>query len=156
MAKAKVNKQKNNKKQYIFAVGRRKEAVARVRLYQPSNGAVDIFGQQYQKGDVVINGKPYGVYFSYLAYKPYFKKFFDATSTLDKFLFSVKVEGGGKRGQIGAVLMGMARTLDKYNRDEYRSILKKHGYLTSDARVRERRKVGMGGKARRKRQSPKR
>lgn len=73
-----------------------------------------------------------------------------------KFIFTIKVVGGGVNGQLDAMIHGMARALDKQDSDTYHDILKEGGYLTRDARVRERRKVGTGGKARRKKQSPKR
>ena len=64
--------------------------------------------------------------------------------------------GGGKKGQLGAVTHGMARAFDKLDREKFRPELKKAGLLTRDSRTRERRKIGTGGKARRKKQSPKR
>jgi len=69
---------------------------------------------------------------------------------------SVNVTGGGVMGQLDAVTHGIARALAKVDKEEFRPVLKKAGLLTRDSRIRERRKVGMGGKARRKKQSPKR
>jgi len=68
----------------------------------------------------------------------------------------VKVVGGGPNGQLEAIIHGIARALSSFDREKYRAVLKKAGFLTRDPRERERRKAGMGGKARRKRQSPKR
>ncbi|MEK7526737.1 MAG: 30S ribosomal protein S9, partial [Patescibacteria group bacterium] len=62
----------------------------------------------------------------------------------------------GRVGQLGATILGIARTIEKMNSEKYRPALKKAGLLTRDDRTRERRKVGTGGKARRKKQSPKR
>lgn len=146
----------SSKNAYIFAVGRRKEAVARVRLYDVVNKKIELFGEEYQKGDVIVNGKPFATYFRFAAYSPLFKDFFETTGVRDKFVYSIKVEGGGIRGQLDAAILGMARTLDKLDSKTYRPLLKSKKYLTRDARIRERRKVGMGGKARRKKQSPKR
>jgi len=73
-----------------------------------------------------------------------------------KYYVTVKVVGGGKNGQLDAVVHGIARAFDKADREKFRPPLKRAGLLTRDARVRERRKVGTGGKARRKKQSPKR
>lgn len=150
---AKVKPTKIQPKNYVFAVGRRREAVARVRLYDRTS---DINGTEYQKGDVLINGVPFGTYFNFSAYTPYFKRFFDATNALSDYIYSAKVVGGGKKGQLEAVFHGIARALDKIDSEKYHSLLREAGYLTRDARIRERRKVGMGGKARRKKQSPKR
>lgn len=147
---------KLQKRNYIFAVGRRREAVARVRLYEPSGGKMQISNVDYHKGDVIVNDLPYGTYFGYFAYIPYFKDFFDLTKALDKYFFSIRVAGGGKRGQVDAILQGMARALDIADSEKYRDLLKEKGYFSRDPRTRERRKVGMGGKARRKKQSPKR
>ena len=143
-------------KPYIHAVGRRREAIARVRLYKPQNSVVTINGKEYHKGDVVVNGKSISSYFNFKSYAFFFAEFFELTHVLEKFVISIKAEGGGIKGQFGAMLLGISRALDKYDRETYHSLLKQKGYLTRDPRTRERRKVGMGGKARRKKQSPKR
>lgn len=148
---------KQVKKPYIAAVGRRKEAVARVRLYNLAKGEeAEVFGEKYKAGDTIVNGKVIGEYFNFHGYVPQYKRIFDDTKTLGKFLISAKVEGGGLAGQIDAVVHGIARVLDKFDKEAYHGILRTNGYLTRDPRVRERRKVGTGGKARRKKQSPKR
>ncbi len=141
------------KKAYVFAVGRRRSAVARVRLYDHS---LQIEGQEYKKGDVIVNNKLIADYFRFVGYKPEYNKIFRDTDSDDKFVFSIRVTGGGLSGQLDAVVFGVARALEKFDKEKYRPVLKSKGYLTRDARVRERRKVGMGGKARRKKQSPKR
>jgi small subunit ribosomal protein S9 len=146
---------KTGNKQFISAVGRRRSAVARVRLY--SQGAkVQVSGLELKKGDVVVNGKPISEYFKFFAYGPSYNKLLLDTQTSGKHTFTIKVTGGGPSGQLDAVVLGMARALDKLDRDKFHSTLRSNGYLTRDPRVRERRKVGMGGKARRKKQSPKR
>jgi len=153
--KEKKNKKspEGSKKPYLFAVGRRREAVARVRLYDHS---VQIAGQEYKKGDVIVNNKLVSEYFRFLAYKTEYNRIFRDTDSDGKFVFSVRVRGGGLSGQLDAVVFGIARVLQKYDKEKYRPVLKAKGYLTRDARIRERRKVGMGGKSRRKKQSPKR
>lgn len=139
--------EKKNKKQvksdYIYAVGRRKKAIARVRLYA-------------KKGVIIVNEKPIEEYFPGLINKDLYIKPFKLLDVMDKFSATVKVYGSGKAAQLGAVVHGIARALAEYNEDGYRGQLKKHGLLTRDPRKRERRKVGTGGKARRKKQSPKR
>jgi small subunit ribosomal protein S9 len=156
VTRTKTQQAKTVKQPYVYATGRRREAVARVRLYDPSKGKIELKGQEYQKGDVVVNEMPFGSYFNFISYTPYFKNFFDKTGALEKFFFSVKVVGGGKKGQLEAMIHGLARVLEKYDAPAYRAMLKEEGYLTRDARTRERRKVGTGGKARRQKQSPKR
>lgn len=139
---------------YIYAVGRRREAVARVRIYQGKTATA--FGNEYKSGDIIVNGKPVGEYFRIKTFIPVYKKIFEVTDTLGKFVVTAKVEGGGLAGQLDAMLHGVARALDRIDTDKYHSVLKENGYLTRDARTRERRKVGTGGKARRQKQSPKR
>ena len=126
----------------IITVGRRKEAVARVRI---TKGA----------GAIVINGKPIGEYFSGVVFEKYYSKPFELTKTSGKYAVSVKVQGGGQKSQLDAVIHGISRALSKVS-PEFRTSLKKAGLLTRDARVKERRKYGLAGKARAKKQSPKR
>lgn len=148
-------KNTSNKKDYIFAVGRRREAVARVRMFT-SQAKVKAFGKEYKKGDIAVNGQDVYEYFRFKYHKPKIQKLLLDTGIEGKFTFTVKVEGGGESGQIDAMIHGIARALDKLDTEKYRPQLKPEGYLTRDPRVRERRKVGTGGKARRKKQSPKR
>lgn len=146
---------KNTKRPYVFAVGRRKEAVARVRLFA-NGGKVEIGGKEYEKGDIVVNNKPISEYFRFQSYTPKYMQLLNTADAYGKFIFSVRVSGGGLAGQLDAIILGMARVLNTFDKEKYRPVLKKKGYFTRDARIRERRKVGMGGKARRKKQSPKR
>lgn len=135
------NKQK--KMDYVYAVGRRKTATARVRLY-------------LKKGDLLVNGKAAGEYFPGDTASVKYMKPLKLTNTDGKFSFSAKVEGSGKSAQLGAVVHGLARALANHDTEAYRPVLKQEGFLTRDPRMKESRKVGTGGKARRKKQSPKR
>lgn len=144
-----LEEKKIPQKEYVFAVGRRREAVARVRIYTQPNGA-------FEKGKIVVNGKTVEEYFPGKVAQALYTEPFRATNTLNKFGVSVKVEGGGKKGQLGAMIHGISRALEQFDREKLRPILKKKGFLTRDPRAKERRKVGTGGKARRKKQSPKR
>ena len=140
----KNSKSKTSKsKKYIFAVGRRKTAVARVRLFSG-------------KGQMTVNDVPIEQYFPGEVAKAVWLKPFTVTDTVEKYYATVKVEGGGRSAQLGAVVHGLARALDKENKELYHSSLKKAGFLTRDPRVKERRKPGQMGKARKKKQSPKR
>lgn len=128
---------------YIEAVGRRKVAIARVRIYEGS-------------GDFVVNGKLISDYFANVKNsQAFYMKPFELTGTKGKFAMTAKVLGSGTSAQLDAVIHGIARALVEYN-PEFRTFLKPAGYLTRDDRMKETRKIGMGGKARRKRQSPKR
>ena len=127
---------------YITAVGRRKEAMARIRVTAGN-------------GQIIINGKPIGEYFSGLVFQKIYSKPLEITKTMGKYSISVKVEGGGKVSQLGAVVHGISRALVKAE-PALKTVLKKEGFLTRDARVKERRKYGHAQKARAKKQSPKR
>ena len=133
---------KTTKKNYTFAVGRRKTAVARVRLYSG-------------RGDTLVNGLPIATYFAGVAPEVVWNEPFSVTNTVGKYWATIKVAGGGKHGQVDAVRLGISRTLVLLNAD-VKTLLRQKGLLTRDPRQRERRKIGTGGKARRKKQSPKR
>ncbi|MBU2036044.1 30S ribosomal protein S9 [Patescibacteria group bacterium] len=128
---------------YTYAVGRRRSASARIRLF-------------HGKGKNIVNEMPLEKYFPGAVNKSKWSKPFGVTETSDKYYFSAKVVGGGKQGQLDAVVHGLSKALAKVKPDKFRIPLKKVGLLTRDSRIRERRKIGMGGKARRKKQSPKR
>lgn len=123
-------------------VGRRKEAVARVRL---SGG----------NGQITVNGRPITEYFKGMILQKIYSRPFEISKTTGKYSISVKVEGGGQVSQLGAVIHGISRAIAKES-PAFRTALKREGYLTRDARVRERRKYGLAQKARAKKQSPKR
>jgi len=147
---------KTVKKNYVFAVGRRKAAVAQVRLYSSINdnfkwGVLDV-----KKGDILVNQKPIADYFSGETARFKYTEPLRVANAQNKFTFTINVRGGGPSGQLEAVVAGISNALSKADTEAFRGMLKKKGFLTRDARVRERRKVGMGGKSRRKLQSPKR
>lgn len=112
-------------------------------------------GTAISRGQIFVNNKPALEYFG-ASFERAYKEPLEITSTKDKFAVSIKVSGGGKKGQLDAAVLAIARGLDKIDREKFHSILKKKGMLTRDPRVKERRKVGMGGKSRRRKQSPKR
>lgn len=144
----------NGKKDFVFAVGRRKAAVARVRLYTSREV---VWGELVaKKGDILVNGKHITEYFPGDVAKSIYSQPFALTGGLDKFIATVNIVGGGPSGQIDALVHGLSRALSLHDTEKFRPVLKKKGLLTRDARIRQRRKVGMGGKSRRKKQSPKR
>jgi len=149
-----VKKTKNI--EYYEAVGRRKTSVARVRLYLVGKDKMaDVNGQKIKAGEIYVNKRPIEKIFLE-KYKRDFIVFpLKTTSSEDRFAISIVVKGGGKNGQLEAVVHGISRALilaDQENKPK----LKKMKLLTRDPRKRERRKVGTGGKARRAKQSPKR
>lgn len=156
MAEQVNSQEKKQKKDFIFAVGRRREAVARVRLYDSVKSNLIFDKTPVKKGDMIINGLKIEDYFSSKLMRHEYTAPLRVVNALDKFTFTIKVEGGGKSGQLDAVSHAIARALAIYDPEKFRKPLKDKGFLTRDARVRERRKVGTGGKARRAKQSPKR
>lgn len=128
---------------YTYAIGKRKSASARVRLF-------------HGKGENVVNGMPMEKYFSGEINKVTWEKPFGLTETTGKYYVTVRVFGGGMHAQLEAVALGIAKAFSLAKKEEFRPILKKAGLLTRDSRVRQRRMVGTGGKARRMKQSPKR
>ncbi|MFH0937264.1 MAG: 30S ribosomal protein S9 [Candidatus Daviesbacteria bacterium] len=127
---------------FFQSTGRRKEAVARVRVLEG-------------KSPINVNGKPINEVFGGIVYQRAYQKPFELTKTLGKYTATVKVEGGGISSQLGAIILGISKSLININ-PEYRKTLKQAGLLTRDARVKERRKYGLAHKARAKKQSPKR
>jgi len=111
---------------------------------------------QIKKGDIIINDRPIDKYFPGEIFKKLYLEPFRTTNTLDRFAVSVKIVGGGLRGQLGAFIHGVSRTLEKIDREKYRPILKKRGFMRRDPRAKERRKAGLAQSARAKKQSPKR
>lgn len=142
---------------YYEATGRRKEAVARVRLYIPGKDkTVTADGMKIKQGEIYVNKKILSDYCPALYEQKSILNPFKLTGNEGRFVVTIHVEGGGKTGQVGAIIHGIARAINEVDRDQYRAILKEEGLLTRDPRTRERRKVGRGGKARRRKQSPKR
>ena len=124
-----------------LATGRRKNAIARVRMSPGS-------------GNVEINGKDLLGYFKRETLKMDIEQPLELTETLDKFDITARVIGGGLSGQAGAVRLGIARALLNYSED-YRQTLRQGGLLTRDPREKERKKYGLA-KARKRFQFSKR
>lgn len=147
---------KSQKKDFIFAVGRRREAVARVRLYSSIKDGLAWKDTAIKKGDILVNQKPISEYFKGETLRYIYSEPLRVANAQNKYTITIQVAGGGHSGQLQAVVQGIANALSAVDVEQYRPILKKKGFLTRDARTRQRRKVGMGGKSRRKLQSPKR
>ncbi len=155
MASVQGTTNKKGVKPYIHAVGRRREAVARIRLHTGAN-KVDLNGVEVKKGETFVNGKLVNEYFRFKAHGPVYNKFLLDSGISSKYSVTAKVAGGGIESQLDALILGVARALDKFDTNTYHTLLREKGYLTRDPRTRERRKVGNAGKARRKKSSPKR
>ena len=116
------------KVQYL-GTGRRKNAIARVRLVPGS-------------GKIVVNKRDLDEYFDYDTLKVIVREPLAVTETLDKYDVFVNVHGGGYTGQAGAIRHGIARALLESD-GELRPVLKKEGFLTRDPRMKERKKYGL-------------
>jgi small subunit ribosomal protein S9 len=123
-------------------VGRRKEAVARVRLVPGS-------------GRWVVNGKALEVYFPNKVHQQSVSEPFRTVGAEGTYDVFARIDGGGTSGQAGALRLGVARALNAIYIDANRPTLKKAGFLTRDARVIERKKYGLK-KARKRSQYSKR
>jgi len=114
---------------YFYATGRRKSAVARVRL---------VLGD----GVLLINGHPPSEYFGRRDLETVVTQPLRITDTVDRYAGNIKVDGGGVAGQAGAVCHGIARALVVAD-PELRAVLKKAGLLRRDGREKERKKYGL-------------
>ncbi|MBU2036916.1 30S ribosomal protein S9 [Patescibacteria group bacterium] len=127
-------KNKKNKR-YYEAVGRRKTAVARVRLFtiKPFEG---------DEGKITVNDKSYQQYFSTMELRQIAEASLRRLKSLNRFEIVARVKGGGIRAQAEALRHGIARVLVDFNAD-FRKKLKKVGYLKRDPRAKERKKFGL-------------
>lgn len=116
----------------IGAIGRRKEAIARVYIRPGS-------------GKTVVNGRDLAVYLGRETLVMQVRQPLEATEALDKFDISATVTGGGVTGQAGALKLGIARALVKLD-ESYHQVLKSKGLLTRDPRMKERKKYGLAGR----------
>jgi len=117
------------KQSYFHGTGRRKTAVAQVRLFR-GNGAI------------IINGVPYEELFPSFEHRRAILQSLLVTESLGKYNVMVKVNGGGVSGQSGAISHGIARALVRAN-ENLKPILRQNGLLTRDPRVKERKKPGL-------------
>lgn len=142
---------------YYEGVGRRKTSVALVRLYIPGKDKTVMVGEtKIKEGEMWVNKKKIEEIFPALYQKIQYLKPFKLVKAEDRFCVSITVSGGGLNGQLDAINHGLARALEKTDKEVMRPLLKKEMLLKRDPRARQRRKVGTGGKARRAKQSPKR
>lgn len=120
------------KQEYLYAVGRRKSAVAQVRVYKKGDGKF------------IVNEKDIDKYFPSAELLDKVKAPLILAGQTDKLVITVKVKGGGLSGQAEAVRHGISRALLLLN-PNFRKPLKKAGFLTRDARIKERKKPGLKG-----------
>ena len=116
------------KKETYYATGRRKTSVARVYMTKGT-------------GKFTVNKRPMSEYFGRETSSMIVNQPLDTVDMKDKFDFNIIVKGGGDTGQAGAIRLGVTRALMQYD-NEFRSDLRKAGFVTRDARIVERKKVG--------------
>ncbi|WP_022882657.1 30S ribosomal protein S9 [Gryllotalpicola ginsengisoli] len=112
------------------AVGRRKEAIARVRLIPGS-------------GEITVNGRAFADYFPNKLHQQLITDPFKVLELQGAYDVVARITGGGPSGQAGALRLAIARALNEIDRENNRATLKKAGFLTRDARVTERKKAGL-------------
>lgn len=117
------------KQTYFYGTGRRKTAVAQVRLLRG-------------EGAIIVNGLPYEERFPRIQHRHKIIKPLMVTESLEKYNVVVKVNGGGITGHADAIAHGIARALVKSN-ESLKKVLREYGLLTRDPRVKERKKVGL-------------
>lgn len=143
--------------EYYEAVGRRKEAVARVRLYIPGKEKTVTAGTlKIKAGEIYLNKKLLSESIVIERERNFISLPLNLTKNEGRFAVSILTSGGGRASTLEAIVHGISRALEICDKEAYRLILKKQGLLKRDPRKKERRKVGTGGKARRLKQSPKR
>lgn len=130
-------------KKYTQAIGRRRSATAKARVFEG-------------KEEIVVNDKPISTYWGQPGLPALYLRPFIVTDTLGKYTATVKITGSGVIGQIGAFVHAVSRALAEVNPEVFRKPLRDADFLTRDPRMKETRKVGQAGKARKKKQSPKR
>jgi len=123
---------------YYETVGRRKESIARVRLF--TKKSTDVAGEE--KAIVMVNQKSYLEYFTDVNLQHVVESPLRKLKSLNRFKATVIVNGGGIAGQAGAVKHGISRALELFD-SNFRKKLKKSGFLTRDSRAKERRKYGL-------------
>ncbi len=126
---AEVKKSEVKGKKYYYAVGRRKSAVATVRLMEG-------------KGSLTVNEMPVGEYVNNASLLKLVQEPLEVVSKAAQIDAIIRVSGGGRRGQVDAIRLGLARSLVLLNED-YHLTLKKAGLLTRDPREKERKKYGL-------------
>ena len=112
------------------ATGRRKEAIARVRLVPGS-------------GTITVNGREFADYFPNKLHQQLVTDPFTVLGLQGAYDVIAKISGGGPSGQAGALRLGIARSLNEIDQENNRGALKKAGFLSRDARVKERKKAGL-------------
>mgnify|MGYP001184002281 FL=1 len=122
--------QADSQQHYYYGTGKRKSAIAKVRLYLDDGGPV------------IVNGKTMEEFFNWAPWQSEINEPFKATDTVNKFRVVAKVIGGGVHGQAQAIRHGIARALVIYD-ESLKPTLRREGLMTRDSRVKESKKYGL-------------
>ena len=122
--------QVETQQEYYYGTGKRKTSIARVRLYLDEGAPV------------LVNNKPMEEYFGWKPWQEIIAEPFRVTDTVGRFRVVVKVLGGGVRSQAEAIRHGIARALVIYD-ESLKPVLRQHGLITRDARIKESKKYGL-------------
>ena len=123
--------QSETQQQYYYGTGKRKTAIARVRLYPTSEG-----------GPMLVNGKLVEEYFNWNPWQVTIFEPFRVTNTNNRFQLVARVSGGGVNAQAEAIRHGIARALIVFDAD-LKATLRRHGLVTRDSRIKESKKYGL-------------
>jgi small subunit ribosomal protein S9 len=122
--------QADTQQEYYYGTGKRKTAIARVRLYPDSNGPV------------LVNGKPMEEVFNWEPWQVTINEPFHVTNTVNRFRVVAKVVGGGVHAQAEAIRHGISRALVVFD-ESMKADLRRHGLMTRDSRIKESKKYGL-------------
>ncbi len=122
--------QAETQQEYYYGTGKRKCAIAKVRLYLDDGGPV------------LVNSKPMEEYFNWRPWQIIIAEPFQVTETNSQFRVVAQVQGGGVRGQAEAIRHGIARALVVYD-ENFKAPLRRHGLITRDSRIKESKKYGL-------------
>lgn len=122
--------QETENQQYYYGTGKRKTAIARVKLY---------LGNQ---GRHLVNGKPIEETFPWELSRINIERPLQATGNQGRFVLAVQIHGGGCSAQADAIRHGVSKALVAYD-ENLKPILRQHGFLTRDARIKESKKYGL-------------
>lgn len=129
MRMAKQSSIKKVSERYVEAVGGRKTAVARIRLFN-------------KKGEILVNNRPFNAYFPMSKHQSAVLEPLESLHLSDRFMASIQVRGGGFNAQAEAIRHGLARALVKLD-PSFKKNLRRSGFLTRDPRMVERKKYGL-------------
>ncbi|MFQ6028666.1 MAG: 30S ribosomal protein S9 [Dehalococcoidia bacterium] len=122
--------QAETQQQYFYGTGKRKTAIARVRLYDGDGGPI------------LVNGKPMEEYFNWEPWQVIIREPFQVTNTSNRYQVVARVIGGGVHAQAEAIRHGIARAL-VVSDDSLKAPLRRHGLITRDSRIKESKKYGL-------------